>query len=329
MYKAEILADSAFGFNRLTTMKVTYPRIVHAEMCRHRMLSRNTASSRAIPFEKMVKDVQENPFIPVAWQKAHKGMQGSEYWQDDEYGPLINRTYKVNIKVNSKYNWLDARDACIAMASTMHKNGVTKQLCNRLLEPFVWVTEIISGTEWENFFNLRCPAYECRGRLFKSKRDLKVWAEDLMYNSYSELDWLKINKSQADIHIQAIAELMWDAMNESTPKQLQAGEFHVPFGDNFDERKLITMLLSGRYDSEDGITPDINILKIKIAVARCARISYETLGDNPKVDYDADIRLHDRLKEMKHWSPFEHIARAAHGQYCNFTGFQSYRRLLE
>ena len=69
-YKCEILADSIGPQgNRLTTFKVTYPRIIHAEMCRHRILSRNTASSRAIPFDKMVKDVLENPFIPIAWQK--------------------------------------------------------------------------------------------------------------------------------------------------------------------------------------------------------------------------------------------------------------------
>ena len=73
-YKCEILADSINEQgHRLTTFKVTYPRIIHAEMLRHRMLSRNVASSRAIPFEKMVKDVQEDPFIPIAWQKHQSG----------------------------------------------------------------------------------------------------------------------------------------------------------------------------------------------------------------------------------------------------------------
>jgi hypothetical protein len=96
-YNCEILADSICNGSRLTTFKVTYPRIIHAEMCRHRMLSRNTASSRAIPFEKMVKDVQENPFIPIAWQKAHKGMQGSEYFTDAD--ELYNIKIYMNINV--------------------------------------------------------------------------------------------------------------------------------------------------------------------------------------------------------------------------------------
>lgn len=70
MIQAKIIADSINPFgHRITTMVVTMPRIVLAEFNTHRMFSRNSASSRAIPFEKMVKSVEENPFIPIAWQK--------------------------------------------------------------------------------------------------------------------------------------------------------------------------------------------------------------------------------------------------------------------
>ena len=85
MIQAKIIADSKNKFgNRITTMIVTIPRIILAEFNTHRMFSRNSASSRAIPFEKMVKSVKENPFIPIAWQKDHKGMQGTEYFQENE-----------------------------------------------------------------------------------------------------------------------------------------------------------------------------------------------------------------------------------------------------
>lgn len=68
--KAEIIADtiSPQG-NRITSYILTYPRFIHAELMTHRMFSRNSASSRAIPFEKMLKMVEEDPFIPIAWQK--------------------------------------------------------------------------------------------------------------------------------------------------------------------------------------------------------------------------------------------------------------------
>ena len=157
-YKCEIIADSISPQgNRLITYKVTYPRIIHAEMCRHRMLSRNTASSRAIPFAKMVKDVEEHPFVPIAFQKPHSGMQGNEYYDHtlkEEPGGLDY--------TNLPRRWLRTRDTAVSMAKELAESQnmpVTKQLCNRLLEPFLWHTEIITGTEWENFFKLRCPLY--------------------------------------------------------------------------------------------------------------------------------------------------------------------------
>jgi thymidylate synthase ThyX len=299
MFNVEILADSLSPQgDRLTTMKITFPRIILAEFNTHRMFSRNSASSRAIPFEKMVKSVEENPFIPIAWQKDHKGMQGTEYITD-----------KNDIWL-AKANWLRARDYAVDYAK--HNNeqiGVTKQLCNRLLEPFMWHTVIVtSGKEGlENFFNLRCPSYLDK---YKSWKDACVVNGSLDFKA-SILEKLSNNKSQADIHIQAVAELMWDKINSSTPKQLKSGEWHIPnLGHEWDIHKLKSLLRSGKYNDENEITPDIEILKIKISVAHCARISYTTLGNNPKIDYEADLKLHDILAQSGHWSPFEHVAKA-------------------
>ena len=82
---AKVIADSKNEFgNRITTMIVTFPRFILAELNTHRMMSRNSASSRATPFEKMLEAVSNNPFIPIAWQKDHKGMQGSECVKKDK-----------------------------------------------------------------------------------------------------------------------------------------------------------------------------------------------------------------------------------------------------
>jgi thymidylate synthase ThyX len=398
-YKCEILADSINEQgHRLTTFKVTYPRIIHAEMLRHRMLSRNVASSRAIPFEKMVKDVQENPFIPIAWQKNHSGMQGTEYLSKtdkfnlsqfvsamiDTLNNMADKSSKdfkqfekeVEERVNlitgllSKYThltmtldewWLLARDKVVKAASILCVFRVTKQLCNRLLEPFVWTTELVSGTEWENFFELRCPQYgNDEHGYFKSKKDalrhLQEKGVDITNLLKStDIEWQKINKSQAEIHIQKIAEMMLDAYNESKPKQLDAGEFHIPFGDRIDLISWLDIVnddghLDGDLDEQDRL---FIIDKLKISTARCARLSYTTLGDNPKIDYEADIKLHDRLLKSKHLSCFEHCARAMSEEeyesfykgerankedpelgenkgWCNnYRGFISYRYLVE
>lgn len=313
-YKCEILADSLSPQgNRLTTFKVTYPRIIHAEMCRHRMLSRNTASSRAIPFEKMVKDVQENPFVPIAWQKDHKGMQGTEY---------VVEPYEIE---NRRHAWITSSYEATKHAQWLNNLNVTKQLCNRLLEPFVWTTELVSGTEWENFFELRCPKYKnnITGEYFKSKKDFYKWIENSDRDYDSTIDELipdgfeYINDSQAEIHIQKIAEMMWDAYNESKPKTLQAGQWHIPYGDNISND--VSLYSSDIKEQARLWGKDLIEERLKIATARAARISYTTLGDNPKIDYEADIKLHDRLLESKHLSCFEHCARVmSNEEYYSF-----------
>ena len=206
--------------DELISVLCTFPRIILAEVNTHRMLSKNTSSSRAIPFHKMVKAVKENPFIPIAWQKDHKGMQGTEY--------LVDRKHE-----NAVYEWLKARDFAVKQANIMNSDGVTKQLANRLLEPFMWTTMLITGSKegWDNFHSLRNPIYETEIGVFKSKRDALIsYAEGgVMANlPTTDLEWLQINKGQAEIHMMELSEKIYDAVNESTPKRLKTNEWHIP-----------------------------------------------------------------------------------------------------
>ena len=286
---ANIIADSLNEYGqRLTTFVLVFPRIVLAEFNTHRMLSRNSASSRAIPFEKMVKMVKEDPFIPIKWMKDHKGMQGNEYL-DKQYSFECEQT------------WLNARDEAIKKADHLSGYGLTKQICNRLLEPFMWHTCICTGTDWSNFFALR--AHE-----------------------------------QAEIHIQQLAYEMLHEYTRNIPKQLKAGEWHIPFGDKFDDTRIELVGITNSSET-------MELAKVKIATARCARVSY--LNFEGKDDYDADIKLHDMLLSSGHMSPFEHCAQAmteeeykgksdlkmpynkySHGWCGNFRGFIQYRKML-
>ena len=239
--EATVVADSINPQkDRLTSVLVTMPRIILSEMNTHRMLSKNTSSSRAIPFHKMVEAVQNNPFIPIAWQKDHKGMQGSEYLTAP-----IDVAFAHDI-------WLEGRDRAIKTAKALNnKDFVTKQLCNRLLEPFMWTTMLITGSRegWDNFFELRNPVYEWEYEegIIKAKskeeflemfiqryptngkRDLHDWeAVDENFDPVDSNFWRNINKGQAEIHMMALAEEIYDAMNESKPKQLQENEWHLP-----------------------------------------------------------------------------------------------------
>ena len=117
---------------------------------------------------------------------------------------------------------------------------------------------------------------------------------------------------------------MWDSMNEYDYKQLKAGEWHIPFGDKFDEERLTKLAIATRgCGTERNIEESLENMKIEIATARCARVSYNNFEG--KDDYEADIDLYHSLftrpytnkkgqvfteSDPKHMSPSEHCARA-------------------
>ena len=324
MIQAKIVADSInIQGDRLTTLEVVMPRYILAEFNTHRMLSKNSASSRAIPFSKMVKEIEERPFIPYAWQKDHKGMQGNEYLENSH---LIEEATRL---------WLKARDNAVMSATLLNGSvggkAVTKQLVNRLLEPFMYHKVLVSGTEWENFFNLRCPSYEWEyeeGTIkAKSKEEfLNMFLKRYPTNGEKDLidelglvdedlqpinilAWLNLNKGQADIHMMFLAEAIYDAIKESTPRELKDGEWHIPYGDNIDYLQL-GIVTAEYYINNPTEVIDINKWATRISIARCARLSYQTLGDNPVIDYEKDLALYESLTNSGHASPTEHIAKA-------------------
>ena len=83
---AKIVLDSiSEQGHRIVTFQLHYPRFIHSELMTHRVFSRNASSSRAIPIGKMMKQVIENPAMPVEWGANQKGMQaGGEVAQ----GPI-------------------------------------------------------------------------------------------------------------------------------------------------------------------------------------------------------------------------------------------------
>ena len=245
--KAEIVGHSLSPQgDELISVLCTFPRIILAEVNTHRMLSKNTSSSRAIPFKKMVEAVLENPFIPIAWQKEHTGMQGYEYFTTEQANEIYNTNEWVDgylAKEAHVRNWLHARDKAIGMAVILNEGKVTKQLCNRLLEPFMWTTMLITGSKesWDNFFKLRCPQYyfEPENKSYKSKKEwVAVWnatfktGEDVSrpakVEDWDNLFWLSQNKGQAEIHMMMLSEAIYDAIQESNPKVLQEGDWHIP-----------------------------------------------------------------------------------------------------
>lgn len=126
----------------LVTLELEYPRFILAELNTHCMLSKNTASSRAITIEAMIKLVEGSPIIPLYWGKKNKGMTALEEIGSKE-------------KEEALALWLSLRDEAIKTAKRFDQLELHKQIANRILEPWVPAKTVISGTEWANFFWLR------------------------------------------------------------------------------------------------------------------------------------------------------------------------------
>jgi hypothetical protein len=141
---AKVIADSVNSEgNRMTTMEIEYPRFILAELNTHRMLSKNSASSRAIPVKAMHAQIKDNPATPVYWGVNQPGMKAkSELVGVD----LAEAKHIWNKAMDDAVHWADA------LASRLE---VHKQIANRITEPWMTMKTVISGTEWANFFHLR------------------------------------------------------------------------------------------------------------------------------------------------------------------------------
>ena len=179
MYNAHILKDSLSPAGvRLTTWELTYPRFVHAELMTHRVFSRNSTSSRAIPVQRLVDRVRAHPVLPQWWGKNQAGMQADEEVSQAQ----LERARDL---------WLRGRDQMLDLARNLSEVGLHKQIANRVVEPWMFVTVIVSATNFANWFRLR-------------------------------------NHADAQPEIKKIASIMLTEYRASTPEVLMRGQWHLP-----------------------------------------------------------------------------------------------------
>ena len=148
---ATIVADSASIHGaRITTFQLRYPRWIHGEFMTHRAFARNASSSRAIPVKKMIAGIEADPAFPVHLGKHQSGMQADEQISDPTARSAARALWRQALRA-SVLAAKDLVDVC----------GVAKQVANRLTEPFQHMDVIVTATDWDNFFALRChPAAE-------------------------------------------------------------------------------------------------------------------------------------------------------------------------
>jgi hypothetical protein len=143
MIQVRVIADSINpDGQRITTLEGTFNRYILAEFNTHRVFSRNSASSRAIPVKKTMAQVWRNPATPIHWGRNRAGMQAQEELTGFRRW-LAKRVF------------LWTRIPVLVMVWVLTKIGLHKQVANRLLEPWAWHTVVFTSTTFDNFFKLR------------------------------------------------------------------------------------------------------------------------------------------------------------------------------
>lgn len=293
VYACKVIADSLNPHHgvRLTTLQLSYPRFIHAEFMTHRVFSRNASSSRAIPVATTMRSLRDDPVVPVSWGRNQKGMQAREELDDAT-------------AAKAEEVWLAGRDAAMGTAQALMDLGVHKQIANRVLEPWSFISVIVTATEWSNWFALR-------------------------------------DHEDAQPEIRKLARIMREHMDSSTPRTLQDEpgryDWHLPYfhpEDLADVRLFCKVSMDSspaRIVQEYGdFETYVEFTCLLVSAARCARVSYNN-HDGSRPNIAADIALAETLLTSRHMSPFEHQATTCTcpSFHANFRGYHSFRGMLE
>lgn len=200
--EVKIIADSLnCGGDRLTTFQLKYWRPLLPEMNTHRVFSRNASSSRAAGTERMFDEVLNEIWLPKHWNAEQKGMQGGE-----EFDPYTQAIIDQEICELSRFvvDRLKTLDEQVQRRTGRH---IHKQYLNRYTEPFRAVNQLVSSTDWENFFKLR-------------------------------------TSSLAQPEMQDLALDMYILLHNSEPKWLKEGELHLPYVTEQEKQKYDVGILA-------------------------------------------------------------------------------------
>lgn len=187
--------------------------------------------------------------------------------------------------------WLNHVYQAVDVAQKLGKLGVHKSVTNRILEPFMWHTAVITATSWDNFFAQRLASLD---------DGVTPAAQPEMYE---------------------LAKQMHLALQTSIPRQRDIGEWHLPY---------ITTTDIDNVFAETTPMSWTRLCEISVArCAGVSYLTQGILGRDHSKDLTLYNRL--RNANPPHWSPFEHVASPSRetNRCYNLTGWSSLRYLLE
>ncbi|MDB5069729.1 MAG: FAD-dependent thymidylate synthase [Candidatus Eremiobacteraeota bacterium] len=115
------------------------------------------------------------------------------WWGRNQSGMQANQEIGAEARALAEAEWRRALADALAHAERLAASDVNlhKQLVNRILEPFAWITVIVTATEWANFFTQR-------------------------------------THPDAQPEIKHLADMMLAEYRASRPRPLAIGEWHTP-----------------------------------------------------------------------------------------------------
>jgi len=203
------------------------------------------------------------------------------HWGTNQAGMQAKGELGFPNKGHCEMNWRAAAREMVSRVESMQAAGLHKQVANRLLEPFMWTKGVVTGSKaaYDNFFSLRCH-------------------------------------EAAQPEIQALAYLMRDVYDDSCPKLLEYGQWHLPYVNSCKDFGGDTFYTT----SDEEIIEYDEVLStedaIKVSASCCAQVSYRTLDDS----LDKAKRIYDLLNlpedgqwkdSPPHFSPTEHVSMCA------------------
>lgn len=298
----------------LSTYIMTYPRWIHAEGKTHRAhsideeievylrtpslmdssaLSRNAASSRAIPVERVIQDVIDNPADPLFWGENQRGMQAWHELTGDRLD-------------HAKGLWEESKQKAIDMAWQMARAKVHKQIVNRILEPYSHIRTLVSATEWKNYIALRAhPDAEPHIRMLAESLKVELEREDNIQTLRPD-QW---HMPFTDITDKDGEPVILDGAVDSSEAMMNSLKLSV------------SRNASLSYKTVDGIDMSLD---------RACRLHDDLISRIPIHASPAEhtARADHLLKEPVHAGGML-IEWCNQNQHANFRGFRQYRHMIE
>lgn len=291
---AKILADSLNQDGiRITTLELHYHRYILPELNTHRVISKNGASSRAIPTEKLIEMCERELVEPLEWGLNQAGMQA--FTIADSV-----------LEAKGREIWNSARRQAIIHALELNALGFAKQIVNRVLEPYLSTRTVVTSTDWANFMALR------------DHKDAQPEIRELA---------IQIKKAMEASKPRLLAEGEWHMPYISA----EDDERIALWAEDGCFTALIRELLEPK--AEDWILDNVTLVKLMVSAARCARVSVRTAdGKVSDFRKDLELFQRLVKAQPVHASPTEHqaapyaITKAP--ITANFRGFVPFRRMI-